>query len=166
MTGRAVDACLIMRRMLEFYVRARREPVNPYPRDFNILVGVSDDFLHFRLFLAQFGVAEHALSHRRNACGGANVSADMAIDALQSKPHVRIVRELNRLLGSNSTQRCKPHAHRDVPDRPRDLRVKQFCIFSEPLVVSEGTTLLFVLPPSSNADSCRTPGGTRTRSFA
>jgi hypothetical protein len=71
-----------MRCMAELHVSTRREPVHPHPRDLNVLVSVSDDFLHFWTLLPQLGVTQHAFSNRRNAGGIASIGSNMAVDTL------------------------------------------------------------------------------------
>lgn len=64
-----------------------------------MLVCVGNDFLNFRFFGCQLGVAEHAFSDRWNTSGRAIVSAAVTIDTLQSKLHVSVVGKCDGLLG-------------------------------------------------------------------
>ena len=99
----------IMRCMAKFHMSIRREAIHPHPRNLNILVSVSNDFLHAGLFLRQLGVAEHTFSDGWNASGIASVGSDMAVNTLQPELHVSIVRECQRLLrgGCKGAERNK-----------------------------------------------------------
>src|SRR5438270_8199726 len=88
-----------MWRMAEFHMSIRSEAVHPHPGDLDILVSVINHFVDFRLLPRQLGVTEHAFSDGRNARDGASVGPNMAIDTLQSKLHVSVVRECDRLPG-------------------------------------------------------------------
>ena len=68
--------------MAKLDVSVRRESVNRHPRYLNVLVSVSDDFLHAWFLLRELGVTKHAFSDRRNAGGIAGVGSNMAVDAL------------------------------------------------------------------------------------
>ena len=87
-----------MRCMTELNMSVRREAVHAYPRDLQVLVSVSNDFLDSWFFLCQLGVGEHAFSDRWNAGAFADVCADMTIDTLHPEFHVCAMRKCNGLL--------------------------------------------------------------------
>ncbi len=130
-----------MRRMAELHMSIRREAIDAYPRDLDVLVGVFNHFLDFRFLPRQLGVTEHAFSDGWNTGSGAMVGPNMAIDTLQPKSHVSIVRECDRLLGRhNGRGTCgdEPRASRSLSKSPASP-IKQYCIFSNCNRISKGT---------------------------
>ena len=135
MTSGTGNARPIMWRMAELHMSIRREAVDAYPRNFDVLVGVLNHFLDFRLFPRQLGVTEHAFSNRWDASGSAIIGPDMAIDTLQSKLHVSIVRECDRLLGRHHGRGpCgnEPRASHGLSKSPRSP-IKQFQVSTKKL---------------------------------
>ena len=92
---------LVMRRVPKFYMSSGREAVNAYPRNFDVLVGVSNDFLHFRLLGSYLGVTEHAFPDRGNGGSVANIGSSMTIDTLHSNLHMSAVWKCDGLLRCN-----------------------------------------------------------------
>jgi hypothetical protein len=94
----ARDTGLEMRRMPESDMSVRRKAINTYPGNLNIPLGVCANLLHFRFFLRQFCMTEHAFSDGRDTGTVANVGTNMAVDALHPQFHVRVMRECDWLL--------------------------------------------------------------------
>jgi hypothetical protein len=83
--------------MAEFHMRFGRKRVNAYPRDLDIFVRVSDDFLNFRVVSKKLGMTQHALLDGRNSGCITRIRARMAIEAIQAELHVLVVRKQYRL---------------------------------------------------------------------
>jgi hypothetical protein len=94
----AAYACLIVGRMLELYMRRRREFVDPLPWDLYFPIGKINHLLGLRLIAPEFGVAQHALVNRWNSGSGSRIRADVAINASQTHFEVRVMRKCDRLL--------------------------------------------------------------------
>ena len=106
MARRAAHACLVMLRVLEFHVSRWGEFIDALPGNFNLLIGVRNDFLNFRFIAAQLGMAQHALAHRRNARIGSRVGANVAVDAIKPHFEMRVVWKCDWLLRAHG-QRCR-----------------------------------------------------------
>src|SRR5256714_15247861 len=121
-----------MRCMAELHMSFGREAVDPCPRNLDVLVSVSNNFLHLRFFLHHLGVTEHAFSDGWNAGGVAVVGANMAVDACHAKPHMGIMREGDGLPshGCNGAEHHEPHAACGMSDRSPGSTIQPYCIFS------------------------------------
>ena len=119
MASGATDARLIMGRMFELHVRRRRKFIHPPPRDFDFPIGIVDDLLDLGFVTPQFRVAQHAFVHSWNTRGGARVSANMTICAIEPHFYVRVMGKCHRLL-------CVRHARRQQhaqPHPPQSMRL-------------------------------------------
>lgn len=124
MAGGTRNTRLVMRRVPEFHVSFGREFVDTYPRNFGVLVSVSDDFLHLGLFGAYLGVTEHAFPDRGNAGRITDVGTGMAIDALHSKLHVGAMWKSDRLFRCDGRSAIcnEPQGGRNQADTAPALR--------------------------------------------
>lgn len=127
MTGGARDTSLKMRCMAKLDVGGWREAVDTHPRNFNILVGVLNYFLHLRLFFCQLVVTEHAFANRWNAGCIARIGADVAVNALHPQLHMSVVRKGDRLLGraGRGAENNEPHAGCGVSNYAPDSASEQ-----------------------------------------
>jgi hypothetical protein len=119
--------------MAKSHVSFGRESVNAHPANLDVFIGVLNDFLHLRPFLSDLGVTEHTFLDRRDARGVANVGANVAVDTLHSKLHVRVVGESDGLPGQkgDGAGGHQPQASYAVLSRSPDrLTMKQYCISS------------------------------------
>ena len=74
------------------------EAVHPLPGHLTFLVPILDQQLYSGSFVGDPLVAQHALVDRRDRRRGTYVSSAVAVDAVDTRRHVFIVRELDRLL--------------------------------------------------------------------
>jgi hypothetical protein len=148
--GGTGNAGLIMRGMTKFYMSFGRELIHAHPGDLKVVPGVSNHFLNFRLFFAEFGVTEHAFSNRGDTGGSAIVSADVTVEAGKAQTHVRVVRKRDWLLcrTPDGEQRKKartlPAELKSLPRSP----TTQNCIFSCPLLSLRGTLSVCNMTPA------------------
>ena len=82
--GRALDALLYMRRMLELNQGVGLEAVDADPRDILALLHVVRDLLDLGFILGQLGMAEHAFVGGRDGRDSLNVSSGVAVDTCQT----------------------------------------------------------------------------------
>ncbi len=87
-----------MRGVLEFHQRVGRKAINTLPRNLAFVIEISGYFLDFGFVSGNFGMAEHALSYRRDSGRGTRVGCAVAVQAFQSQCNMRFMRIRNGLV--------------------------------------------------------------------
>ena len=94
----ALDLGADVRGVPELDVCSAFEAVHPLPGHLTFPVPILDQQLYTRSFVGDPLVAQHALVDRRDRRRGTYVSSAVAVDAVDTRRHVFIVRELDWLL--------------------------------------------------------------------
>lgn len=112
----AINARANVRRVIEFQVCGRLEPIHALPGNVFAACQIGSNFLDLRVVRGDHPVAGHTKIDARNSGIGALIHTDVAIGALQAIRQVHLVCERDRLdgLGARSKKFQNGVRHRAV----------------------------------------------------